>query len=54
MDKKFANPAMFCIVMPANVPSIRVAEKCGFRHWYETIYEGEPTLVFRRPPGGKG
>ncbi|WP_114238707.1 GNAT family N-acetyltransferase [Dyella sp. C9] len=37
-----------CIIDPANLPSIRVAEKAGFTRWQETTYHGAPTLVFRR------
>lgn len=36
------------IISPANAPSLRVAEKCGFRPCGETAYKGEPTLVFER------
>jgi RimJ/RimL family protein N-acetyltransferase len=53
-DERLGNPAMFCIVAPANTASMRVAEKCGFKSWYETTYQDEPTLVLRRPPGGEG
>jgi RimJ/RimL family protein N-acetyltransferase len=42
-------PEMFCIVATANVASLRVAEKCGFVRSYETVYEGDPTLVLKRP-----
>jgi RimJ/RimL family protein N-acetyltransferase len=38
------------IIDPANGPSIRVAEKCGFSR-EEATYKGEPILLFRRPPG---
>jgi RimJ/RimL family protein N-acetyltransferase len=37
-----------CIIDPANGPSIRVAEKAGFRRWQETTYHGGPTIVFSR------
>ncbi|HEY2625060.1 GNAT family N-acetyltransferase [Dyella sp. Tek66A03] len=37
-----------CIIAPENLPSIRVAEKAGFRPWQETTYHGSPTLVFSR------
>lgn len=37
-----------CIIDPANLPSIRVAEKAGFRRWQETTYHGSPTIVFSR------
>jgi len=37
-----------CIISPENLPSIRVAEKAGFKLWQETTYHGGPTLVFSR------
>jgi len=51
-DTALKHPAIFCIVAPENTPSLRVAEKCGFKPWYETTYQEHPTLVFQRPPGG--
>lgn len=53
-DNNLINPSLFCIVAPANVPSLRVAEKCGFLHCYEILYEGEPTMVLKRAPGEDG
>jgi RimJ/RimL family protein N-acetyltransferase len=47
-DVRLGHPAMFCIVVPANGASIRVAEKCGFKRWYETTYQDDPTIVLRR------
>ncbi|HJP98041.1 MAG TPA: GNAT family N-acetyltransferase [Rhodanobacteraceae bacterium] len=38
-----------CIIAPANAPSVRVAEKAGFRRWCETTYHGAATLVFSGP-----
>jgi RimJ/RimL family protein N-acetyltransferase len=37
-----------CIIDPVNQPSIRVAEKAGFKRWQETTYHGSPTVVFAR------
>jgi RimJ/RimL family protein N-acetyltransferase len=37
-----------CIIAPANLASIRVAEKAGFREWQRSTYHGEPTIVFAR------
>lgn len=42
-----------CIISPENAPSIRVAEKCGFREHARTLFKGEPTIIFRRQPGAK-
>ncbi len=49
-DAKLGNPRMFCIIDPANLASIRVAEKCGFRLWRETVYKEAATLILLRQP----
>lgn len=36
------------IIDPANAPSIRVAERCGFDAREDAVYKGEPILLFRR------
>lgn len=45
-DQRF--PRTGCIIAPANTPSLRVAEKVGFRETLRTIYKGEPTVMFER------
>jgi RimJ/RimL family protein N-acetyltransferase len=47
-DQHFGDLRAVCIISPDNLPSIRVAEKAGFRHWQDTTYHGSPTLVFSR------
>lgn len=47
-DETLGKRRMFCIIAPANSPSIRVAEKCGFRYSYETSYKDAPTGVYFR------
>ncbi len=37
-----------CMVAPENTPSLRVAEKCGFREFARTAYKGEPTILLER------
>jgi RimJ/RimL family protein N-acetyltransferase len=37
-----------CIIHPENLPSIRVAEKCGYGEVRRTAYKGQPTIVFER------
>lgn len=37
-----------CLIHPANLPSIRVAEKCGFNRSSQTTYKNEPTIIFVR------
>jgi RimJ/RimL family protein N-acetyltransferase len=37
-----------CMISTENAASIRVAEKCGFRQFEQTLFGGEPTLFFAR------
>ena len=37
-----------CIIAPENGPSIRVAEKCGYREYQRTTYKDQPTIMFVR------
>lgn len=37
-----------CIIDPENAPSLRVAEKIGFREVLRTTYRSDPTVVFER------
>ena len=37
-----------CIIAPENGPSIRVAQKCGYREWQRTTYKDNPTIMFVR------
>jgi len=37
-----------CIIAPENGPSLRVAEKCGYREFRRTSYKGSPTIMFVR------
>lgn len=47
-DKHFETSRTVCIIAPDNTPSIRVAEKCGYRKFQETTYKDQPTLMFVR------
>ena len=47
-DARFPERQVVCIISPENLPSIRVAEKAGFRLWQPSVYHDSPTLVFRR------
>lgn len=38
-----------CIIAPENLPSLRVAHKCGYREQLHTTYKGKPTILLRRP-----
>jgi RimJ/RimL family protein N-acetyltransferase len=37
-----------CIIHPANLASIRVAEKCGYREFHRALYHGHPTMMLVR------
>ena len=37
-----------CIIAPDNVASVRVAQKCGFRHTIQTTYKDHATNVYER------
>jgi RimJ/RimL family protein N-acetyltransferase len=39
---------MACIIAPDNRPSLRVAEKAGFRIWQQTTYHDSPVLLLTR------
>ena len=47
-DTHFGPSSTFCLIHPENLPSIRVAQKCGYREFQLTMYRGHPTLVFIR------
>jgi RimJ/RimL family protein N-acetyltransferase len=47
-DVHLGSSTTSCIIHPDNFPSIRVAEKCGYRELLRTTYRGQPTTVFLR------
>lgn len=47
-DKHFKRSRTACLIHPENLPSIRVAEKCGYREFQQATYKGQPTMVFIR------
>jgi RimJ/RimL family protein N-acetyltransferase len=47
-DECFGGAHTACIIHPENLPSIRVAEKCGYRKSGSATYKGQPTIVFVR------
>jgi RimJ/RimL family protein N-acetyltransferase len=47
-DRHFVDRHTSCIIHPENIPSIRVAEKCGYREFQRTSYKGQPSIVFVR------
>jgi RimJ/RimL family protein N-acetyltransferase len=47
-DAHFHSARTACIIDPENLPSIRVALKCGYREMQSTTYKGHPTVIFVR------
>jgi RimJ/RimL family protein N-acetyltransferase len=47
-DARLSDPHTICLIHPENLPSLRVAAKCGFRTWFHATYQGEPCILFRR------
>ena len=50
-EEHFGAVRTACILHPDNAPSIRVAEKCGYREFQRTTYKGAPTIMFVRECG---
>jgi len=47
-DSHFPAGRTVCLIDVANLPSIRVAEKCGYSVWQRTMYKGEAVILFER------
>ena len=41
-------PRTACLISPENTPSIRVADKCGYRPYAHITFAGTPTTLFER------
>lgn len=48
MEATCAPPRTVCIIDPANLPSLRVAEKLGFRPFGEADYKGKTVIKLER------
>jgi RimJ/RimL family protein N-acetyltransferase len=49
-DANLQPTPVWAIIAPSNEPSLRLAERLGFKPVHETDYHDEPTAVLRRPP----
>ena len=47
-DAQLPARRIVCLIDAGNVPSVRVAEKCGFRPFADVSYHGTPTRLFER------
>jgi len=46
--KNFHTPNSACLIAPENEPSIRLAQKIGYREAVRTSYKGTPVIIFYR------
>lgn len=51
-EDHFGRVPFVCMIAPENAPSIRLAQKHGYREFARSPYKGEPSILFRREPGG--
>ena len=47
-DRHFEAARTVCLIDPGNLPSLRLAEKCGYREFRRTTYKDHPTILFER------
>jgi RimJ/RimL family protein N-acetyltransferase len=47
-DERFGAARTVCLIGPENIASIRVAEKCGYREFKRSEFNGKPVLFFER------
>ena len=51
-DGQFGELETCCLIDPDNIASIRLAERSGYREAARAVYKDNPTILFKRPPGG--
>ncbi len=47
-ESQFGGRQTVCLIDPGNVPSLRVAAKCGYRERSRATLRGQPTIVLER------
>lgn len=47
-DAHFAQPRTVCLIDSNNVPSLRLAVKCGYHEFSHTLYKGQPVVLLER------
>jgi RimJ/RimL family protein N-acetyltransferase len=47
-EQCFGRTDFVCMIAPENDPSLRVAEKLGYREFARTTYKGDPSVLLRR------
>lgn len=49
-ERHFGRVPLVCMIDPGNAPSIRLAQKHGYKEFARSTYKEEPTILFRRLP----
>jgi RimJ/RimL family protein N-acetyltransferase len=47
-EEKFPGARVVCMIDPNNAPSLRVADKCGFKEFARTTYKESAVVLFER------
>lgn len=47
-EQRFGRTDFVCLIAPENAPSLRLAEKLGYREYARSAYRGEPSVLLRR------
>lgn len=47
-EKRFPGARLVCMIDPGNAPSLRVADKCGFREFARTTYKESDVILLER------
>jgi len=50
-EREFGTLPTVCMIAPENDASLRVAQKCGYREFAQTLYKNEPVILLERIPG---
>jgi RimJ/RimL family protein N-acetyltransferase len=48
--EQFGAVPLECLIAPENAPSLRLAEKLGYREYARANYKGHVSVLLRRPP----
>ena len=48
-DQTLESARSLCMISPQNVPSLRLADKLGYRHWLTTQYKDSEVILLERP-----
>ena len=49
-EREFGALRTVCMIAPENDASLRVADKCGYREFAQTLYKNEPVILLERDP----